>query len=378
MTRPDALDVDVADRRHFLKKLGLGSVVSGIVLPSTGLLALGCNDTPAAAAPVAGAAGEPAAPPPVKVTTKRVAADPTKLPPPIHRSTAIRQEVVLEVQEHVAEIEPGVTFNYMTFGGQVPGPMIRVRQGDRVRVVLRNPKTNTMPHSVDLHAVYGPGGGASATLTIPGQEKSFEFTAMYPGAFIYHCAVPDLDYHISSGMYGMIVVEPHEGLPRVDRELYLGQNEVYTDKPAGTPGHHAFDLQAMLREDPSYVLLNGERAALSPSRWGSIAAKVGERVRIFFVSGGPNLASHFHAVGNVFTKAWADGAVASTPARYVQTQQVSPGSCAVLEMELPVPGEVKLVDHALTRVVHKGMLGVIDVKGPPNRAVFDPGQAAVA
>jgi nitrite reductase (NO-forming) len=134
----------------------------------------------------------------------------------------------------------------------------------------------------------------------------------------------------------------------------------------------------MLREDPSYVLLNGERAALTPSRWGSIAARVGERARIFFVCGGPNLSSHFHPIGNVFTKAWANGSLAGEPERWVQTQHVPPGCCAVFEIEFPVPGEVKLVDHALTRVLHKGMMGSIDVKGPPNPAIFDAGPTSVA
>ncbi len=274
--------------------------------------------------------------------------------------------------EVVAEIEPGVTFHYMTFGGQVPGPMIRVRQGDTVEFTLKSQPTDIMPHNIDFHAVYGTGGGAGATLVAPGLSNGVLFKAMYPGAFIYHCAVPNLDYHISSGMFGMILVEPPEGLPPVTHEFYLGQHEIYTDQPAGTKGRHNIDLDAMLRENPTYVLLNGEKYALTEGRRGPMQVKVGDTARIFFVCGGPNLTSHFHPIGNVWTKVWREGAILSNPERYVQTVAVPPGSCAILEMEFPVPEDVKLVDHALTRVVSKGMAGVIHVQGDPQPEIFNP------
>ncbi|MDY7083139.1 MAG: multicopper oxidase domain-containing protein, partial [Halobacteria archaeon] len=121
----------------------------------------------------------------------------------------------------------------------------RVRQGDTVNFTFKNLPDNAMTHNVDLHAVYGTGGGNVATTANPGEENAMKFEAKYPGAFIYHCAVPNLDYHISSGMFGMIVVEPPEGLPEVDREFYLGQHEVYTNKPAGEKGKHSFDFDAM-------------------------------------------------------------------------------------------------------------------------------------
>ena len=303
----------------------------------------------------------------------RLAADPTDLPAPIRRSTPEHHDITITSDEVDGEIEPGVRFSYMTFGGRIPGPMIRVRQGDTVTLTLKHGK-GFLPHNIDLHAVYGPGGGAGATLVGPGESKTFTFQARYPGAFIYHCAVAGvLDYHISAGMFGMILVEPPEGLPPVDREFYLGQHEVYTTLPAGTKGDHAFDYDKMAAEDPSYVLLNGEKYALTDGVRGAMKAKVGETVRVFFVNGGPNLTSSFHPIGNVWTKAWRDGAVLGEPARYVQTQTVAPGSCAVLEMELPVPGEVKIVDHALSRVARKGMLGVVRVEGPERPAIFREG-----
>src|SRR5690606_9463717 len=115
------------------------------------------------------------------------------------------------------------TYHYMTFNGQVPGPMIRVRQGDTVEVHLQNDLTSTFPHSIDLHAVTGPGGGAVYTQTLPGEETSFTFQALQPGLYVYHCATASIAHHISSGMYGLILVEPVGGLPRVDHEFYIMQ-----------------------------------------------------------------------------------------------------------------------------------------------------------
>ncbi len=362
----------VPTRRTFIKGLGAGAL-AGVLGGVGGDRVWGgrIRNVAAAAANQAGA-DSTIATTTYTLTSSRVAADPTRLPPPITRRSARRVAVKLTVQEVVAEIEPGVAFRYLTFGGQVPGPMIRVRQGDTVHLTLTNPKSSLNAHNVDLHAVYGTGGGNEATLVTPGQSASVQFRAMYPGAFIYHCAVPMLDYHISSGMFGMIVVEPEEGLPRVDRELYLGQNEVYLQGAAGEKGLRTFDYDAMRAEDPTYVLLNGEKDALTPTGRGSVKVKQDERVRVFFVCGGPNLSSHFHPIGNVWTKAWENGALANAPQRYVQTMVVPPGSCGVFEMETPVPETIKLVDHALTRVVWKGMLGLIDVEGTPRPDLFNP------
>jgi len=302
----------------------------------------------------------------------RIAADPFKIPPPIHRTESNTHHVLLETKEMVGEIEPGVRFNYMTFGGQIPGPMIRVRQGDTVELTLKSNAKNHMIHNIDLHAVYGTGGGAGDTLVAPGQSKTIRFKAMYPGAFIYHCAVSNLDFHISSGMFGMILVEPPQGLPHVDREIYLGQNELYTDKETGQKGFHNFSFDNMTKENPTYVLLNGQKDALTKGGFGEIAAKQGEKVRVFFVCGGPNLTSSFHPIGNIWTKAWPEGAIANNPLHYIQTQPVPPGSCGVFELELPIAQKIKLVDHALTRVARKGMLGVIDVQGKANPEIFKP------
>lgn len=302
----------------------------------------------------------------------RVAADPRDIPDPISRRKPKTHEVTLESKEVIAEIEDGVEFKYLTYNGQVPGPMIRVRRGDTVILTHTNHSDNTMIHNVDFHAAYGPGGGAEATLCPPGETTKMKFKATYPGAFIYHCAVPRLDYHISSGMFGMIMVEPEEGLPDVDHEFYFGQHEVYTNKAAGEKGLHGFDKQAMIDEKPNYVLLNGESQAITDNRYGALNVKKDETARVYLVTGGPNVTSNFHPIGNVWSKAWREGAIASEPERFVQTCHVAPGSCGIFEMEFPVPGPVKLVDHALSRVAHKGMLGIINVEGSKQPDIFNP------
>ncbi len=348
-------------RKQFMKNIG-GAMLSG------GLLAgLPLGDNAARAASNGSRKSARNAP-----KVDRVAADPTDIPSPINRNRSVTHDITLESKDLISEIEPGVEFKYMTYGGQVPGPMIRVRQGDKINLTFKNNSQNTLLHNVDFHAVYGTGGGSKATLCPPGQSKDLHVKMMYPGAFIYHCAVPKLDQHISSGMFGMIVVEPHEGLPEVDHEFYLGQHEVYTNKEAGEKGFHDIDVESMKAENPTYVLLNGEKKALTEKGYGTMKTNVGDTARVFMVTGGPNLTSSFHAIGNVWKKAWREGAIASEPEKYVQTCAVAPGSCGIFEMDFPVPEKSFLVDHALTRYNRKGMLGVIEVEGEEQPNIFNP------
>ncbi|MFB6269163.1 MAG: copper-containing nitrite reductase [Halobacterium sp.] len=347
-------------RRRVLQGLGLGgtAAVAGCTAPS--------GESPATETVQDGQAAQKQ-----RETVDRVAADPADVPDPVDWSSPKHHEVELTAKEVTAEIEPGVTFDFMTFDGRVPGPMIRVRRGDTISFTLQSADGNSMPHNVDFHAVYGTGGGAEATAVNPGESNGVDFTAKYPGAFIYHCAVPNMDMHISSGMFGMILVEPEDGLPEVDREFYLGQHEVYTDKDAGTEGHHKFDMNAMANEDPTYVLFNGAKYPFTPDRYGRMQAESGDSIRVYMVMGGPNLSSNFHPIGNVWTQAHRDGSL-GTPEEYVQTMKVPPGSCMIGEMDTPVPETIKLVDHALSRVTRKGLLAEIEVAGEPDEDIFDP------
>ncbi len=347
-------------RRKFIKNTG-GTVLSGGLL-----LAFPLKLNAESVKKQSGITASPTDAPRVE----RIAADPRNIPAPIKRSTPKTHTITLESKDLIAEIEDGVQFKYMTYGGQVPGPMIRVRQGDTIILTFKNNSNNTVIHNVDFHAVYGTGGGSDATTCPPGMSRTIKFKVLYPEAFIYHCAVPNLDMHISSGMFGMILVEPPEGLPEVDHEFYFGQHEVYTDKKAGEKGMHNFNMESMEDENPTYVLLNGAKYAITEKRYGTLNVKRDETARIFLVTGGPNLTCNFHPIGNVWTKSWREGAIASHPERYVQTCHVPPGSCGIFEMEFPVPSTIKLVDHALSRVARKGMMATITVAGEERPELF--------
>lgn len=359
----EATTMTQSTRRSWLQALGIGGTAA----------VAGCMNAPTQEATEKATEQRKKMEKTAKPTVDRVAADPTDIPDPIDRNSPKEIDVTLRPEEVTAEIEPGVTFDFMTYNGQIPGPFIRARVGDTINVTFENPEENAMPHNVDFHACYGPGGGAEATMTAPGETAKLKFSPQYPGTFIYHCAVPNLDMHISAGMFGIILVEPKEGLPEVDQEVYLGQHEVYTDKKAGEKGKHAFSMANMVREDPTYVLFNGEKYAFTPGARGPAATvNTGDTSRVYMVTGGPNLTSSFHPIGNVWSECWAEGAVESDPELNVQTKLVAPGSTTVATMEHPVPGPVKLVDHALSRVTRKGLMAIVQVEGDANPEVFDP------
>lgn len=295
-----------------------------------------------------------------------VVADPTKMPGPITYKTPRTVEVTLVAKVVTSEILPGVTHKFMTFNGQIPAPMIRVREGDTLKITIVNPADSGYAHSVDLHTVMGTGGGAAYSEVNPGESKSFTFKATYPGAFAYHCGVAAMDEHISRGMFGMIVVEPAAGLPKVDREFYLGQHELYTKEPFGAKGEATFNGRAMVDENPTYVMFNGAAAPFVAARLGTMKANVGETVRVFLVTGGPNKISSFHPVGNVWMRAWPQGGLANAPLSWIQTWPVNPGSTFVGDMKLPVPGLATLLDHSLSRVTSKGLAAQIEAIGPEN------------
>ncbi|MDE2090008.1 MAG: multicopper oxidase domain-containing protein, partial [Gammaproteobacteria bacterium] len=192
-----------------------------------------------------------------------ISRDPSDLPPPIGNRPPELVKVYLKTEEREGRLAPGTTFTYWTFNGKVPGPFIRVREGDTVEVHLKNSAHSKMIHSVDFHAVIGPGGGAAVMQVPPGQEKAFTFKALHPGLYVYHCATPMVAEHIANGMYGMILVEPKGGLPKVDKEFYVMQGEIYTKEPFGKHGHLEFSVEKLLNETPEYFVFNGAVGALT-------------------------------------------------------------------------------------------------------------------
>ncbi len=295
-----------------------------------------------------------------------IARSPTSVPPAIERTGTSTVHIELTAKEVVSEMAPGVVMNYWTFDGQVPGPMLRVREGDTVELTLHNDPTSLHHHSIDLHAVTGPGGGASATMVAPGESKTITFLAMHAGLFMYHCAEPNVANHMAHGMYGMILVEPKEGLPPVDKEFYIVQGEFYTTGALGRKGLQIMDTEAMMAGKPQYIVFNGRTGALTEN----MQASVGERVRVYFGNGGVNLISSFHAIGEVFDRVYREGDLVSAPGRSIQTTLVPAGGATVADFTLDVPGNYVLVDHALARL-ERGAWGVLRVDGPENKEIFD-------
>jgi nitrite reductase (NO-forming) len=292
----------------------------------------------------------------------------TDLPPRISKRPPQLVKVDLISVELEGRLAEGATFGYWTFNGKVPGPFLRVRVGDTVEVNLKNSGDSGMIHSVDFHAATGPGGGAAASQVSPGHDKTFKFKALVPGLYVYHCATPMVAHHIANGMYGLILVEPEGGLPPVDHELYVMQGEIYTEAPFGQRGSQEFSVDKLLNERPEYFVFNGSVGALS--KLHPMKAKVGETVRIFFGVGGPNHTSSFHVIGEVFDRVYNMGDVFSPPLRGVQTITVPAGGAAIAEFKLDVPGNYIFVDHALSRA-ERGLVGILQVEGPPNPEIFD-------
>ncbi len=297
-----------------------------------------------------------------------ISREPTDLPPPIGKREPQLVRVDLFSVEVEGRLAEGTTFGYWTFNGKVPGPFIRVRVGDTVDIHLKNSADSAMIHSVDFHATTGPGGGAAALQVDPGHEKSMTWKALVPGLFVYHCATPMVSEHIANGMYGLILVEPENGLPHVDREFYVMQGEIYTDVPYGQHGSAEFSVEKLLNEHPEYFVFNGSVGALT--KLHPMRAKVGETVRIFFGVGGPNFTSSFHVIGEIFDKVYSLGGFESPPLEGIQTVSVAPGGAVVTEFKTKVPGNYTVVDHALARM-ERGLVGMLSVEGPPNPEIYN-------
>lgn len=302
----------------------------------------------------------------IKGEERAVLTEPPFVPPPITRDYATKVIVELEILEEEMEIADGVDYVFWTFGGTVPGSFIRIREGDYVEFHLKNHPDNKLPHNIDLHAVTGQGGGAEATYVAPGYEAVFNFTALNPGLFVYHCATAPVGMHIANGMYGLILVEPKEGLPKVDKEYYVMQGDFYTEGSYGESGLQAFDMNKAIREQPDYVVFNGRVGALTGE--DALKARAGETVRLFVGNGGPNLVSSFHVIGEVFDNVYMEGG--SVKNHDIQTTLIPAGGSAITEFKVEIPGNFILVDHSIFRAFNKGALGILAVDGDENKLIY--------
>jgi len=263
------------------------------------------------------------------------------------------KEVTLTVEQKTLEIAPNVPYDAWTFGGSVPGPILRVRQGDQVKFTLVN--NGSMQHSIDFHA-------AQTAPTVnyinvnPGEKYSFTFTANYPGIFMYHCGTAPVIAHLSSGMYGAIIVDPTDALPPA-REYALVQSEFYTTD-AATDGMFHYDGMKANNKQPSYVVFNGYANQYKDH---PLAANQGELIRLWILNAGPSEFSAFHVVGAIFDKAYPDGNPQNVEYGR-QTVNIPPGGGYMVELKIPDKGLYAFVTHSFADP-GKGALGFINVGG---------------
>ena len=289
-----------------------------------------------------------------------------EVPPAIDRDHPAKVRVKMETVEKTMTMEDGVEYHYWTFNGDVPGQMIRVREGDTVEVEFSNNPSSTVPHNVDFHAATGQGGGAEASFTAPGHTSTFSFKALQAGLYIYHCAVAPVGMHIANGMYGLILVEPKEGLPKVDKEFYIVQGDFYTKGKKGAQGLQPFDMDKAIAEQPEYVVFNGHVGAIAGDN--ALKAKAGETVRMYVGNGGPNLVSSFHVIGEIFDKVYVEAGKLIN--ENVQSTLIPAGGAAIVEFKADIPGSYTVVDHSLFRAFNKGALGQLKVEGAENPEIM--------
>lgn len=289
-----------------------------------------------------------------------------EVPPPTDRDHPAKVRVKMETVEKTMTMEDGVEYHYWTFNGDVPGQMIRVREGDTVEVEFSNNPSSTVPHNVDFHAATGQGGGAEASFTAPGHTSTFSFKALQAGLYIYHCAVAPVGMHIANGMYGLILVEPKEGLPKVDKEFYIVQGDFYTKGKKGAQGLQPFDMDKAIAEQPEYVVFNGHVGSIAGDN--ALKAKAGETVRMYVGNGGPNLVSSFHVIGEIFDKVYVEGGKLIN--ENVQSTVIPAGGAAMIEFKVDIPGSYTIVDHSIFRAFNKGALGQLKVEGDENPEIM--------
>ena len=285
--------------------------------------------------------------------------------------------VRLDTTHKIIEIAPGVRFGAWTFGDSVPGPTIRARVGDKIRFSMTNRSDEVMPgvqltsapmmHSMDFHsAMVSPQDKYRSVA--PGQTIEFDYTVNYPGVFMYHCGTPMILEHIASGMYGAVIVEPKEGYPtKADREYMVIQSEFYLKPdPAGKKidGQplYVLDTDNLKKAMPNYTVFNGQHNGMVKN---PLAAKPGEKVRLFVLNVGPSKTSSFHVVGTIFDRVWMEGNP-DNQFRGMQTVLLGSSNSAIVEMIIPEAGKYIMVDHHFANA-SSGAIGLISTEAPTKK-----------
>ena len=284
--------------------------------------------------------------------------------------------VRLDTTHKVIEIAPGVKFSAWTFGDQVPGPTVRARVGDRIRFVMTNRSDEAVPgpsvvaapmmHSMDFHAAMVSPQDKYRSIA-PGQTIEFEFTANYPGIFMYHCGTPMILEHIASGMYGAVIVEPREGYPtKAKREYVVVQSEFYArldpgKRSIGGAPLYVLDGERLRNAMPTHTVFNGRHNGMVAR---PLPAKVGERVRVHVLNVGPSKTSSFHVVGTIFDRVWIEGNP-DNQLRGMQTVLLGSSNSATVEFMIPEEGSYIMVDHHFANA-SQGAIGLISTEAKPD------------
>ena len=281
-------------------------------------------------------------------------------------SNARVKEFRIPMTHDTIEIAGGVKYVGWTFGGTVPGPVIRVRQGDLVRINLIN-RAKDMPHSIDFHAAKLPMDHAMKSIA-PGDSLQFEFEATTAGTFMVHCGTAPVLLHIAQGMYLPIIVDPRNGWPtRADKEFVIVQSDFYPKGSRVDSTVMEGDWQAMLDAKATYVVFNGKAFQYKDA---PLQVEEGDRVRLFVMNAGPNIRSDFHVVGNIFDRVYPGGNVGQV-LEGIQTYTVPTGSGVVFELEFvrgqAGNGSYAFVTHAFGDA-SKGAVGIIRVGNPKTMA----------
>jgi len=262
-------------------------------------------------------------------------------------------EIDLVIEEKLLTVAEGFSQAVWTFGGSIPGPVIRVKQGDLIRIRLINPATARLPHSVDFHSSMVAWNDEMTSIN-PGEEKLYEFRADYAGVWMYHCGTAPTLHHIVNGMYGMMIVEPKGGLEPVDQEYAFVQSEWYLG-PQGQPA--SLTKASAAAPAPDFVMFNGVANQYADT---PIEIPTGERIRAFLLNAGPSVDSSFHIVGTIFDRVVKEGVELriDNPGRYgSQAVDLSPAQGAFVEFTMAEDGLYPIVTHAFN-FVGRGALGL--------------------
>jgi len=248
-------------------------------------------------------------------------------------------------------VAEGFVVHAWTFGGTVPGPTLRVHLGDTVNVHLTN--QGSMSHSIDFHSSQTAMNNQMVEIA-PGDTFTYTFTADYAGVWMYHCGTAPALHHIANGMFGMVIVEPKGGLPKVDQEVALVQSEWYLGAQKEPVDYAKANAAAPA---PDFVVFNG---VANQYKDNPIMVTTKGRVRAFVLNVGPTVDSSFHTVGTIFDTVVKEGVVLdkdNAGGWGSQAVDLAPAQGAIIEFSPREDGMYPFVTHAFN-FVGRGAVGI--------------------